>query len=137
MDGIGFQPGQGLNQSVATVYKNKRSPTARGENITGVECVAADASAMIPLYILTGKYQVASWYERAVDERWLSVSETGWIKDKLAFMSRLFHAQTKHRVSKSRVKKRLLLMDNHGSHLTLKFLDPQLKCGLIRTSSGC
>ena len=50
MDETGFQLGQGLNQSVVTVYKNKRSPTARGENITGVECIAADGWVMTPLY---------------------------------------------------------------------------------------
>jgi hypothetical protein len=42
MDETGFQLGQGLNQSMVTVYENLRSPTARGENITGVECIAAD-----------------------------------------------------------------------------------------------
>jgi transposase-like protein len=42
IDETGFQLRQGLNQSMVTVYKNKRSLTARGENITGVECIAAD-----------------------------------------------------------------------------------------------
>lgn len=124
MDETCFQLRQGLNQSVVTVYKHKRSPTARGENITGVECIAADGWVMTPLYILTDKHQVARWYERAADEWWFGVSDTGWITDELAYTwLSSFHAQTRHRVSISKGEKRLLLMDNHGSHLTLQFLE--------------
>jgi len=71
---------------VVTVYKYIRSPTARGENITGVECIAADGWVMTPLYIVTGKHQLSRWYERAADEWWFGVSETGWITDYLALM---------------------------------------------------
>ena len=60
MDETGFHLGQGLNQFMVTVYKNMRSPTARGENITGVGCIAADSWVMIPLYILKGKHQLSS-----------------------------------------------------------------------------
>lgn len=79
---------------------------------------------MIPLYILTGKHQLSRWYEHAADDWWFGVLETGWITDYLALMwLGSFHEQTKHRVSKSKGEKRLLLMDNYSSHLTLQFLE--------------
>ncbi|KAJ5873642.1 uncharacterized protein N7473_013201 [Penicillium subrubescens] len=114
----------GSSQAVVTVYKEKRSPTAIGENVTAIECIAADGFIMDPFFILKGDHHLERWYERADDNYWFATSKNGWTTDEIAFnWILLFHCATYYRVSVSKAEKRLLLFDNHGSHLTREWLE--------------
>lgn len=55
MDECGFCPGQGQNRKVIGPSACPDLPGAvRGENITIVECIAADGWLMDPMVIFTG-----------------------------------------------------------------------------------
>ena len=53
-DEYGFRPGEGKSRNVIGLKKGCRpdlAETERGENITAVECIAADGWQMDPLFI--------------------------------------------------------------------------------------
>jgi hypothetical protein len=62
-DEAGFQPGEGKSRKVISSKKSKGRGKApdlaeaeRGENITTIECIAADGWQMEPWYIFKGKF---------------------------------------------------------------------------------
>ena len=64
-DECGFRPGEGKNQRVVG-RKSKRpdiAETERGENITAVECIAADGWQMDPLFIFKGGSFIEAWFD--------------------------------------------------------------------------
>jgi hypothetical protein len=128
-DECGFQPGEGKNQRVVG-RKNRRSgpdlaETERGENITALECIAADGWQMDPLFIFkSGGVFMEAWFDGSEDlppNTMVGTSPNGWISDQLAnqwldYFIEATRARTK------RGEKRIIIFDGHGAHLTLEFL---------------
>lgn len=96
------------------------------EWITLLACVCADGSALPPglIYQAAGKAVQSSWVQ-SIDPRKHSVhfttSPSGWTNDDvgLAWLEQVFDRYTK---KKARRKYRLLIVDGHGSHLTMDFI---------------
>ncbi|KAJ5483813.1 transposase [Penicillium diatomitis] len=109
-DECGFQPGQGRPRNVIGAKSScpDLAETERGENITALECITADGWQMDPLETLSPDTLTA-------------ISPNGWISDELALAWLGYFIQsTAHRVNRD--KKRVLIFDGHGAHLTLEFL---------------
>jgi hypothetical protein len=97
------------------------------EWITLVACICADGSALDPAII----YQSASG---SIQDSWLQAfdpsdhrahfasSPSGWTNNDigLAWLKQVFNPSTK---AKARSSYRLLILDGHGSHLTMDFIE--------------
>jgi hypothetical protein len=127
-DECGFRPGEGKSRKVIG-SKSKSCPdlaeTERGENITSVECIAADGWQMDPLFIFkSGGIFMESWFhgsEGLPPNTIVATSSTGWINDELALVwLDSFIKATIDRTKKG--EKCYLIFDGHGAHLTLEFL---------------
>jgi hypothetical protein len=124
MDETGFRIGQGKQEAVVTAYSetNTRIGSASiRESITIVECIAADGFVLFPMIIFAGKAHMEEWYQQNLENEYqIAVSDNGFITDKIAFeWIQKFDSETAKRAGKDY---RLLLMDNHGSHLTYEFI---------------
>jgi hypothetical protein len=96
------------------------------EWITTLATICADGTPLTPALIykgVAGQLQ-SSWVEQVTpsDNCYFAASPTGWTNDDiaLAWMKAIFEPQTK---DKARRKKRLLLVDGHGSHVNMRFLE--------------
>jgi hypothetical protein len=91
-DECGFRPGEGKNQRVIGRKGTKRScpdlaETERGENITALECIAADGWQMDSLFIFKSSVFIESWFDGSEDlllNTMVGTSPNGWISDLLA-----------------------------------------------------
>lgn len=129
-DECGFRPGEGKNQNIVGRKDSKRScpdlaETERGENITALECVAADGWQMDPLFIFkSGGAIMEAWFDGSEDlplNTRVGTSPNGWISDKLANQwLDYFIEATRDRTKRG--EKRILIFDGHGAHLTFEFL---------------
>jgi hypothetical protein len=131
----GFQPGSRKNQKVLST-KGRVPDLAESEyseNITALECIAADGWIMKPLFIFKGKKFMESWYNKELPDSYTAVSEKGYINDIIAveWLQR-FHEETKDRTKKE--EKRVLIFNRHTSHKTVEFL--QL-CEIYEILSFC
>ena len=97
------------------------------EWITLIATICADGSSLPPALIYkaaSGDLQ-DSWlqdYDPQEHPCWFASSANGWTSDELglSWLQSLFHEQT---VSKAGRDWRLLILDGHGSHCTLRFLE--------------
>ena len=89
-DECGFQPGEGKNQNVVSRKNSPKScpdlaVTERGENITVLECIAADGWQMDPLFIFkSGGAFMEAWFDGSEDlppNTMVRTSPNGWISD--------------------------------------------------------
>ena len=122
-DECGFQPGQGKAQKVLGIKGKVPDLTEaeHAENITALECIAADGWIMTPLFIFKGKKFMESWFEEGLPNYYTAVSEKGYINDELAVeWLHKFHNETKDRTKKG--EKRILIFDGHTAHHTVEFL---------------
>jgi hypothetical protein len=129
-DECGFRPGEGKNQRVVGRKGTKRSgpdlaETERGENITALECIAADGWQMDPLFIFkSGGVFMEAWFDGSEDlppNTMVGTSPNGWISDQLANQwLDYFIKATCDRTKRG--EKRIIIFDGHGAHLTLEFL---------------
>ena len=131
-DECGFRPGEGKNQKVVGRKDLKRSfpdpaETERGENITVLECIAADGWHMDPLFIFksNGSF-IECWFDDTEDitpNTMVGTPSNDWISDILAvqWLDQFIKATgTSSRMKKG--EKRILIFDGHDSYLTLEFL---------------
>jgi hypothetical protein len=95
--------------------------------VTLLACVCGDGSALPPglLYESANSSIQSSWVEDikpGVHSVLVSSSPTGWTNNEagLAWLKQVFNRFTK---DKARRKYRLLILDGHGSHVTMDFLD--------------
>ena len=97
------------------------------EWITLLACVCADGTALTPSLI----YQAASsniqdtWlqdFDAEQHQAFFASSPNGWTSNELglAWLKGVFDCETK---VKARRQWRLLILDGHGSHVTMKFID--------------
>ena len=96
------------------------------EWITLLACACADGSTLLPglIYPAAGKAIQSSQVE-SIDPKkhsvYFTTSPSGWTNDDigLAWLEQVFDRYTK---KKARRKSRLLIVDGHGSHLTMDFI---------------
>jgi hypothetical protein len=125
-DESGFQLGEGKAQKVITAnpYAAHVGTGGPGESVTIIECIAADGWVMAPFFLFKGQWHMESWYRgqsTLPDDYRIAPTDNGWTDDSIAYdWLHFFDKSTKHRIHRG--EWRLLLMDNHGSHLTLEFL---------------
>ncbi|EED14599.1 conserved hypothetical protein [Talaromyces stipitatus ATCC 10500] len=124
-DETGFIVGRGKDEAVVTAYPktSKRvSSLSSRESITVVECINAEGLVIPPLLIPKGKVHMEEWYQHIKDDDWLiAPAENGFITDEIAFeWLQHFHHFTK---PEKWGDWRLLLMDNHTTHLTMQFVE--------------
>jgi hypothetical protein len=130
MDEKGFLIGWSIKQQ--RVF-SKGSKVAKGvlhdgnrEWITLLACVCADGTPLTPCLIYAGaeKQLQDSWTEGVVPTTncHFSASPTGWTNDNIAleWMEAIFEPSTAEKAGR---KKRLLLLDGHGSHVNMRFLN--------------
>ncbi|KAF1934447.1 DDE-domain-containing protein, partial [Didymella exigua CBS 183.55] len=96
------------------------------EWVTVLACVCADGSALPPgiIYEAAGPAIRSSWVDDIKPEQHsahFTTSPTGWTNNNvgLAWLEQVFDRYTKQ---KSRVQYRLLVVDGHGSHITMEFI---------------
>ncbi|EDN07049.1 predicted protein [Histoplasma mississippiense (nom. inval.)] len=88
----------------------------------GEGCGHADGTVLDPLIIMKSKVHLEDWYTHSnlPDNYAITASESGFTNDEIGFeWIKRFNKMTKKRQMGSH---RLLLMDNHGSHLTEEFI---------------
>jgi hypothetical protein len=123
-DETGFRIGQGKNESVVTAYaeSNTRLGSASNrESITIIECISSAGSVISPLIIVAGKKHMEHWYQTGgLDGDYnIGISDSGFTNDYITYhWIRHFDVLTR-----DAAKKRLLIMDNYGSHLTYDFIE--------------
>lgn len=122
-DETGFQIGVGRDQFIITRHPKKKlfngSVTNR-ESITVLEAVSADGFTCPPLIILSAKQALLRWFDAIEGDEHISVTDTGYINDTLAYQwIQLFHKWT---IGRTIGRKRLVLCDRFGSHLTRQFV---------------
>ncbi|KAM0709946.1 hypothetical protein Q7P35_002308 [Cladosporium inversicolor] len=91
------------------------------EWITAIECIRASGVALPPLLIFKAKYTNSAWIPTSTPNNWkFSTSTSGWTSDNHAYewLTTLFEPETRRNDG----KRRLLLLDGHGSHLTARFI---------------
>jgi hypothetical protein len=97
------------------------------EWITTIACICADGTALTPALIyqaVSGKLQ-DSWlqdFDPELHKTFFTSSASGWTNNELGLMwlRQVFDRETKE---KARRSYRLLILDGHGSHLTMDFIE--------------
>lgn len=126
-DECGFQPGQGRPRKVLGTQGLSPPDLAEAEhseNISAIECIAADGWIMTPLFIFKGERFMESWFDHPdLPNFYTAVSEKGYINDQLAIdWLHKFHEETSIPERLKRDEKRVLIFDGHTAHLTVEFL---------------
>jgi hypothetical protein len=122
-DETGFIVGKGKKEAVITKYPktSKRiSSLSSRESLTIVECINAEGKVIPPLIIPKGERHMEEWYNHIKDDDWLiAPASSGFITDEIAFE----WLQHFNRFTDDGKNWRLLIMDNHTTHLTMPFLE--------------
>jgi hypothetical protein len=97
------------------------------EWITSIACICADGTSLSPglIYQASTSNIQDSWlqdFDPELHSCFFASSASGWTNDELgyAWLTNIFDRETK---DKARRRWRLLILDGHGSHLTMKFID--------------
>jgi hypothetical protein len=97
--------------------------------ITLLACIGQDLQSLPPMLIYQGKENnfQDTWvndFDPETEEGYFSSSPTGWTNDQigLEWLINIFDRHTKAKARQGR-DYRLLIIDGHGSHVTLAFLD--------------
>lgn len=144
-DETGFRIGEGKAERVVSARNNFRNPTGgQSESLTGIECVSASGWVMPPWFLVKGQYHMENWFidTDLPDNYTIWPTPNGWTDDIVSFAwVQIFDEFTSLRTKKGEF--RLLLMDNHGSHLTYDFIEFCWKkriipyCFIPHTTHGC
>jgi hypothetical protein len=124
VDESGFALGDILSSKVLINKEDTRGfkkIPGRQEWITAIECIGASGVALPPLLIFKAKHTNTAWIPRSTPVRWkFSTSNSGWTSDNHAYewLTTLFDPETR----RNDEKRRLLILDGHGSHLTARFI---------------
>ena len=94
----------------------------RSLSITVIETVSATGRTIPPIVIIQGQHHMESWFrDRLHQNELVLLSDSGFTNDQLAIRF-LEHFILYSDASPSQPTK-LLLMDNHGSHVTPEFIN--------------
>lgn len=124
VDESGFAIGESQTSRVLINIRegtNWKRIVGRQEWITAIECISASGVALPPLIIFKAKYTNTGWIPSHTPRNWrFSTSNSGWTSDSHAYewVSNLFDPETRREDS----RRRLLILDGHGSHLTSQFI---------------
>lgn len=124
-DETGFAMGIISSEMVVTSserhQKGRKVQQGNKQWATLIECICADGSSIPPFVIVAGKTHLSSWYEDSpLPDTWaISVTENGWTTNEISLeWLKHFHKFTKNRIIN---RKRLLILDGHGSHRSVDF----------------
>ena len=92
------------------------------EITTVMACGAADGSHVRPFVIFKAEHQSPAWRYNNVANCAFGNSPNGWTDNELTlwWLTHVFDADTRE---KANGRRRVLLVDGHGSHLTLEFIN--------------
>lgn len=124
MDETGFRIGVGKDQLIVT--KRKRAhyfgiPENR-ESATAIEAISAGGQYIPAFLIVAGQVHMAQWYAQPElnPDTAIRPTASGYTNDQVG-LEWIEHFD-KHTVKKRVGKKRLLILDGHGSHHTKEFI---------------
>jgi len=127
MDESGFAIGSNLGACVivnAQIRSQFQAQPGRQEWVTVVECICGDGSVLDPLVIFRGKNFNTEWLvPKKYTPNWrFSASTRGWTSDVhgLEWLRRCFEPATREKANGGY---RILILDGHGSHVTLPFIN--------------
>lgn len=124
VDESGFAIGESQTSRVLTNIREVASwkrVVGRQEWITAIESISASGVVLPPLIIFKAKYTNTGWIPSNTPRNWrFSTSNSGWTSDSHAYewVSTVFDPETRQEDG----RRRLLLLDGHGSHLTSRFI---------------
>jgi hypothetical protein len=123
-DETGFQMGQiSASMVVTDASKTGRPKQVKPTNtqwVTLIQGACADGSTIPPSLIFKGKELNHTWFYQGLPSTWtFTVSPNGWTTDQIGYQW-IQHFE-KHTRQKTVGSKRLLVLDNHGSHTTPQF----------------
>lgn len=125
MDESGIAIGSCAHQRVAGTSSSTRTYKKTPENrewVTIVESVSAAGAHIRPLVIFKGKSIQTSWFTQREVPNWLyTCSDNGWTSNDTneRWLKEIFLPETAPKVVSA---PRILLLDNHGSHITTEFM---------------
>jgi len=126
MDESGFAIGSTLGACViinSQMRSQFQAQPGRQEWVTVIECICGDGTVIDPLVIFKGEYLSSEWLIPAnLTEGWrFSCSNKGWTSDihGLEWLRRCFEPVTREKADGGW---RILILDGHGSHVTLDFI---------------
>jgi hypothetical protein len=94
--------------------------SSRQELVTAIEGINANGDAIPPFLIFTGKVILKEWFKYLTKDDWkVTITESGFSNDEITY-EWLQHFN-QHTQEKARNDWRLLIMDNHNTHLTQEF----------------
>jgi hypothetical protein len=126
-DEVGFLMGYISTELVVTASEMRNRPKSiqpgDREWVTVIQAINALGWAIPPFIIFAGQYHLQAWYEGDdIPGDWpISLSDSGWTNNELGF-EWLLHFN-RHTEAKTKGSYRLLILDGHGSHTALKFID--------------
>lgn len=122
-DETGFQMGEISASKVVTATdrpgRPKQIKPTNTEWITLIQGACADGTLIPPFLILKGKEFNQAWFQGLPLSWIIAVSSNGWTTNQLG-LQWIQHFE-KHTRSKTIGSKRLLILDNHESHISLEF----------------
>jgi hypothetical protein len=124
-DEAGFMMGKITTQLVVTGSERRGRPKAvqpgNREWTTLIQAINAAGWTVPPFLIFAGQYHLSAWYEEdEIPRDWaIAVSDNGWTTNELG-VEWLKHF-VKHTEGKVVGARRLLILDGHESHHSLKF----------------
>lgn len=133
VDEKGCLMGFGENQTVIVSTKQGKATTPQPGNrdwTSIIECVNAEQHALPPYIIFKGKLVNLQWKDYLEDPNTkVKVSENGWTDNSIALdWLHHFDNMTKLRTAG---KWRMLLVDGHGSHISLDFAEYCFKHNIV------
>jgi hypothetical protein len=124
-DETGFQIGVGGSVKVVTAAEIRLNPIGRQagdrEWITLIAAVNAAGWLVPPFFIFKGKNHNQSWYHNNPKEWRIAVSDNGWTTNEVG-VAWLQHF-IEHTTSRTVGGYRLLILDGHESHNSIRFQD--------------
>jgi hypothetical protein len=123
-DETGFQMGQISASMVVTATDRQGRPKqVKPTNthwVTLIQGACADGSTIPPFIIFKGKELNHTWFHQGLPSTWrFTVSPNGWTSNQIG-LQWIQHFE-KHTRAKTVSSRRLLILDNHGSHTTPEF----------------
>ena len=123
MDETGIALGVCTNTKVLASSKKKKAYKKTPENrewVSNLECFSAEGRVLTPVTIFKGVHLQTSWFPSESIPAWYyTTSENGWTSNAigLEWLKRIFLPST----TPPRGEWRLLILDGHGSHVTVEF----------------
>ncbi len=123
-DETGFQMGQISPSMVVTATDRQGRPKqikpTNTQWVTLIQGACADGSTIPPFLVFKGQEFNNTWFHQGLPPTWtFSVSPNGWTSNQIG-LQWIQHFE-RHTRSKTIGSKRLLVLDNHGSHTTPEF----------------